>query len=121
MLKVSLVVLAQGPDDRMISEETRTVTVSAHGALVLMTAKVSVGQLLTLRNSTTDEEVLCRVAYVNTHVGEKKEVGLDFMKPRPRFWRISFPPPDLTTRSPEAKSDANPRLRGTTIDVGKKK
>jgi hypothetical protein len=76
----------------MISEETRTVTVSAHGALVLMTAKVSVGQLLTLRNSTTEEEVLCRVAYVNPHVGEKKEVGLDFMKPCPRFWRISFPP-----------------------------
>jgi hypothetical protein len=92
MLKVSLVVLAQGPDNRMISEETRTVTVSAHGALVLMTAKVSVGQLLTLRNSTTEEEVLCRVAYVNPHVGEKKEVGLDFMKPCPRSWRISFPP-----------------------------
>jgi hypothetical protein len=121
MLKVSLVVLAQGPDNRMISEETRTVTVSAHGALVLMTAKVSVGQLLTLRNSTTEEEVLCRVAYVNPHVGEKKEVGLDFMKPCPRFWRISFPPPDWTTRSPEAKSDANPRPRGTTTDVGKKK
>jgi phosphotransferase system HPr-like phosphotransfer protein len=75
MLKVSLVVLAQGPDDRMISEETRTVTVSAHGALVLMTAKVSVGQLLTLRNSTTDEEVLCRVALCQHSSGRKEGSG----------------------------------------------
>ena len=103
MLKVSVVVLAQGPDNKMISEETRTVTVNAHGAMILLTAKVSVGQLLTLRNQQSEDEVLCRVAYVNPHLGEKKEVGVDFTKPCPSFWRISFPPRDWTPQSPEAK------------------
>ena len=107
MLKISVVVLAQGADNKMISEETRTITVNAHGAMILLTAKVSVGQLLTLRNSRSGEEVLCRVAYVNPHLGEKKEVGVDFMKPFPRFWRISFPPADWTNRAPEAKGSTN--------------
>jgi hypothetical protein len=34
---------------------------------------------------------------------EQREVGLDFVKASPGFWRISFPPPDWTTESPEAK------------------
>src|SRR5260370_38415831 len=105
MLKVSVVVLAHDTDNKLISEETRTVTVKAHGAMIVLTAKVSVGQLLTLRNSRSGEEVLCRVAYVNPHLGEKKEVGADFMKPCPRFWTISFPPPDCTHPVPEAKGN----------------
>jgi hypothetical protein len=107
MLKVSVVVLAHDTDNKLISEETRTVTVNAHGAMILLTAKVSVGQLLTLRNSRSGEEVLCRVAYVNPHLGEKKEVGVDFMKACPRFWRISFPPADWTNRAPEAKGNTS--------------
>lgn len=104
MVKVSVVVLTHGPANKMISEETRTVTVNAHGAMILLTTKVSVGELLTLRNQRSEEEVPCRVAYVKPHLGEKKEVGVDFTKPCPKFWRISFPPADWTTQSPEAKS-----------------
>ena len=98
MLKVSVVVLSQGADDKIISEETRTITVNGHGAMIVLTAKVSVGQLLTLRNAKSGEEVLCRVAYVNPHLGEKKEVGIDFMKPCPKFWRITDAPRMRFTR-----------------------
>src|SRR5713101_6468930 len=104
MVKVSVVVLAQGADNKRVSEETRTVTVNAHGAMVLLELKVSIGQLLTLRNSRTGEEAHCRVVYLSPHQSEKREVGVDFMKPSPRFWRISFPPSDWTTRSPGAKA-----------------
>jgi hypothetical protein len=104
MLKVSVVVLSQEADNNSVSEETRTVTVNAHGAMILLSSKVSIGQLLTLRNSRTEEEVLCRVAYLSPHQSEKREVEVDFMKPCPRFWRISFPPPDWTTQSPESKT-----------------
>ena len=105
IVKVSVMVLAEGTDNKPVSEETRTVTVNAHGAMILLGFKVSIGQLLTLRNSRTGEEVACRVVYVSPHESEKRQVGVDFMKPCPRFWRISFPPPDWTTRSPEAKGD----------------
>jgi hypothetical protein len=120
MVKVSVVVLSQGADNRLISEETRTVTVNAHGAMILLTAKASVGQLLTLRNAKSGEEVLCRVAYVNPHLGEKKEVGIDFVKPCPWFWRISFPPADWANRAPEAKGTTN-RYGGIPTDEKKAK
>ena len=104
MLKVSVVVLAHGADNKVASEATRTVTVNAHGASVMLGLKVSVGQILMLRNSGTGEEASCRVVYLSPHQSEKREVGVDFMKSCPGFWRISFPPPDWTIRSPEAKS-----------------
>ena len=104
ILKVTVVVLAQGSDNKLVSEVTRTVTVNAHGAQVLLGLKVSIGQLLTLRHSGTGEEVSCRVVYLSPHQSEKREVGVEFMRPSPGFWRISFPPPDWTMRSPEAKS-----------------
>ena|SRR5205809_4627540 len=92
-------------ENKPVSEETRTVTVNAHGAMVLLGLKVLIGQLLTLRNSRTGEEVACRVVYVSPHESEKRQVGVDFMEPCPRFWRISFPPANWTTRSPEAKGN----------------
>jgi len=108
MLEVSVVVLAQGPDNKPVSEVTHTVTVNAHGAKVLMRVRVSIGQLLTLKHSGTEEQVLCRVAYISPHQSEKREVGLDFMKACPGFWHIAFPPPDWTTRTSEAKSRVGP-------------
>jgi hypothetical protein len=113
IVKVSVKVLAEGTDNKPVSEETRTVTVNAHGAMILLVLKVSIGQLLTLRNSRTGEEVACRVVYLSPHETEKRQVGVDFMEPCPRFWRISFPPPDWTTRSPEPKAtQANPAALG---------
>src|SRR6266404_6490492 len=108
MLKVSVVVLAHGADNKRVSEETRTVTVNAHGAMILLGMKVSIGQILMLRHSGTGEEVSCRVVYLSPHQSEKREVGVDFMKACPGFWRISFPPPDWTIRSPEAKNSPGP-------------
>ena len=105
MVKVSVMVLAGEADNKPVSEETRTVTVNAHGAMILLGLKVSIGQLLTLRNSTTGEEIACRVVYVSPHESEKRQEGVDFIEPCPRFWRISFPPSDWTTRSPEAKGN----------------
>jgi hypothetical protein len=105
IVKVSVMVLSEGTDNKTVSEETGTVTVNAHGAMILLGLKVSIGQLLTLRNSTTGEEVACRVVYVSPHQAEKRQIGVDFMEPCPRFWRISFPPPDWTTQSPEAKGN----------------
>lgn len=103
MLNASVVVLAQGPDNKPVSEETRTLTVNAHGGVVLLRLGVSMGQLLTLRNSHTKEEVSCRVVYVNPHLLDKREVGVEFTKPCPRFWGLAFPPSNWTPRSPEAK------------------
>ncbi len=80
--------------------------VNAHGALVLLAMKVTAGDPLTIRNPQTDEEQPCRVVYLGPHQSEKQQVGIEFIKASPRFWRIAFPPADWTPRSEEAKGPA---------------
>ena len=103
MLNASVLVETRGAENKQVSEQTRTVVVNAHGGVILLTLNVSMGQLLTLRNSQTGEEASCRVAYVSPHLLDKKEVGVEFTKPFPRFWGVAFPPSDWTPRSPKAK------------------
>src|SRR5258708_22918941 len=78
MIKVSVMVLAEEADKKSVSEETRTVTVNAHGAMILLGLKVSIGQLLTLHNSRTGEEVACRVVYLSPHEEENRQEHVDF-------------------------------------------
>ncbi len=120
ILKASVLVLARDADNKPLSEETHTVTVNAHGAMILLSLKVSIGEVLMLRHLRTGEEVSCRVVYVNPHQSGRREIGIDFIKPFPRFWRISFPPDDWTTRSPEAKGSTS-RSRSPETDSKKKK
>jgi hypothetical protein len=101
LLKIPVVVIALGPDKQPVSEETYTLVVSAHGGLIHLAMKVTVGQELTIKNPETREEQLCRVVRLNTTQPEITEVGFEFVKPAPQFWRISFPPPDWTLGDPK--------------------
>ena len=96
MLKAPVAILMEGERNEIISEDTRTVTVNAHGALIALQLDVHIGQMLTLRNSRSGEEAKCRVAYIGPQQNETKVVGIDFMRPRPEFWSILFPPADWT-------------------------
>ena len=73
MLNASVVVLTQGADGKPVSEETRTVVVNAHGAVFPLRLSVSMGQLLTLRNSKSGEEVSCRVVYHSPRQSDKRD------------------------------------------------
>ena len=114
ILKTPVVVLTRGDDNKTGSDQTRTITVNAHGAMIVTRLKLSVGQMVTLRNSRTEEEALCRVVYLSPHQEEKREVGIEFIEPRPHFWFISFPPADWTPKSPEAKGNTDRYSRTPT-------
>jgi hypothetical protein len=103
-MSISVAVTAQAADKSAASEEARTEIVNAHGALMFLEMKTTIGQLLTLKNNMTGEEVACRVVFARKNTPDKSEVALEFIKPAPKFWRIAFPPPDWTPRSPEAKT-----------------
>ena len=92
---------AQG---KPFDEEADTLAINAHGALVLLQARVTSGSLLTLRNNVTKEEQECVVAFLGPVRGNKAEIGLEFSARRPQFWRVAFPPEDWTPRSPEART-----------------
>ncbi len=80
---------------------TSTAIVNAHGALILLGAKVSSGQLLAVKNPRTNEELACRVVFIGPSQLSKTEIGVEFLKPAPKFWRIDFPPEDWTPFSDE--------------------
>ena len=83
-----------GPKESAFEEETQTLIVNLHGALVVLEGKVSRGQMIHLKNRTTREEQPCRVASLGPTSGGKTQIGLEFLKPSPDFWHISFPPED---------------------------
>ena len=93
-----------GPRDKSFEEATQTLVVNAHGALVEIAGKVAKGQTLRLTNRSTQEEQLCHVVYVGAVPGDKAQVGVEFDKPCPAFWRIAFPPEDWTAPEPEPAS-----------------
>ncbi len=88
----------------MASEETYTLIVNAHGALIHLALTVEIGQLLGIKNVQTMEQLVCRVVNLGPDQTGKREVGIEFEQPSPRFWRIAFPPSDWTPRSPDAKA-----------------
>ena len=92
---------AQGKDFEELSE---TLAINAHGALVLLAARVTSGSAVHMRHNKTEEEQECHVAFLGPVRGGKAEIGLEFTVPRPTFWRVAFPPEDWTPRSPEART-----------------
>lgn len=84
-------------------ERTQTVSISPHGAMVLVSKRVDKGQQLVLRNLRTEAEAECVAVYVARTPKDQYEVGLSFMLPNRAFWGVVFPPADWSTRHPDAK------------------
>jgi hypothetical protein len=84
-------------------EHTKTLIVNAHGALLQLEEPVREGQALSERNVITGEETPCKVVDISLGTDGAAEIGVEFAQPNPRFWQVSFPPTDWSTRNPEAK------------------
>lgn len=91
---MSIVVRAEFKGEPPLTEETTTVVVNAHGALVVLAMKVHPGQKLVIRNWGAGEDAECTVIHVRESQEPKKEVGIAFPHARPQFWGIEFPPAD---------------------------
>lgn len=92
---------AQG---KPFEEFTETLAINAHGALVLLEARVTSGSAVKMQHKRTEEEQECHVAFLGPVRGGKAEIGLEFSAPRPSFWRVSFPPEDWSPKHPEART-----------------
>jgi len=98
-----IVVSEDAPKEKAFQENTQTLVVNAHGALIGLTANVTKGQLLRLNNQATKEEQLCRVMHIGQKTAGVTQIGVEFTTPSPNFWRIAFPPDDwITTAQPQA-------------------
>ena len=91
-LDVVLVVRGESVERLAFQEETFTTSVSAHGALVVLSTKVALGQTIYLKNPKTQKEMEGRVTRFGPLYGNQAQVGVDFAKPTLTFWPAVFPP-----------------------------
>ena len=110
LMQVAVRIRGTDPQGHKIEEETETLAINAHGALVLLAAKLISGSKIMLQHKKTQEEHECHVAFLGPVRGGKAEIGLEFTSPHPTFWRVAFPPEDWSTRSPEARTALHTRL-----------
>ena len=92
LIDVPVVIRGETADHRAFEEETFTVTVSAHGALVMLATQVALGQKLLLLNPKNLDQREGRVAYKSADHAGLSKVALEFAQPAPEFWPISSPP-----------------------------
>ena len=102
-LQVPIVIEADRPGKPRLTENTHTIVVNAHGALIQMRTSLDHGQIVTLRNIRTSEECECVVKLATPSGPGKFNTALEFTKPSPAFWHVSFPPEDWSVRHPDAK------------------
>lgn len=93
-IQTKVVVFGKTTAGAQFQEETVTQAVNAHGALLLMKNAVAHSQRLVLTNVTTKEDIECRVVFLGPKQGDQTQIGVEFLKPSPNYWRISFPPED---------------------------
>jgi hypothetical protein len=102
-LCIDIEVALQKDGPKATPEITKTLVVSAHGALLLLINPCRAADLLTLTNSRTKEQASCRVVDVSAGNTGVPEVAVEFLKPQKNFWHIAFPPSDWSPRGAESK------------------
>jgi len=82
----------EGSDKREpFSENTVTVLVFSHGAVIRLASSLAPGQLVFLTNEKTKKEVVCQVIKSKNYRSVTGYVELEFTEPAVGFWGMRFP------------------------------
>jgi periplasmic protein TonB len=82
----------EGSDKRVpFSENTQTVLVLPHGAVIRTNTPLASGQLVFLTNEKTKKEVVCQVVKSKSTGSSGSYVELQFTEPAPGFWGLQLP------------------------------
>jgi hypothetical protein len=113
MLSVPLRVHGIDADGATFAVETKSHTVSLHGASIELEQAVAFGDILILENETTKETVEGKVVTIKRSRDAKTYVGVEFTDFDLNFWHMAFP-----------ASGAKPLRRGvgqrTAVQVAEK-
>jgi hypothetical protein len=92
--EIAIVLLGTDTTGKMLSEETKTVVLSRHGAGVISRYRFLPDELLTLRlpDSTKEAEIRL-VGQIGGEPG-RYIYGVAFVDPDPHFWPMEFPEPE---------------------------
>ena len=90
----------------LFTEETQTVLVFEHGAVIRLSAAVADGQLLFLTNKKTGKEVVTQVIRKRSFRPTSCYVDLEFTEACPGFWGIEFPAADSSSADTNLREQA---------------
>jgi len=93
-LNVPVVVYRATGEGPQFYENTQTLVVSAHGALIALTDMVVPRQRLLVQNPNSGQHLECRVVSVKKDLIGAPKVAVEFTRPAPGFWHLAFPPAD---------------------------
>jgi len=109
-VNITMPVVVKGKiNGQAFEEESHTISVNAHGGMIRLAAKVMRTQQISLVNPKTTEEMPCTVIFLGQKENGKTEVGVEFVQPSPRFWRIAFPPEDWDPTERKRPGSSAPR------------
>ena len=94
VIDIPVTVFGQDTSGKIFQEESSTVTVSTHGACVLLSTDIDTQKPALLINAKTKDEAQCRVVHRREVENGRREIGFDFETPHPKIWGIGFPPDD---------------------------
>jgi hypothetical protein len=109
LMQVAVRVRGSDAQGKSVDEETETLAINAHGALVMLQSRLTSGSKVLLQHKRTQEEQECHVVFLGPVRAGKAEIGLEFTSPHPTFWRVAFPPEDWTPKHPEARTVSSHR------------
>ena len=100
------------PSSGTIPFPLRTAVLSKLDLSLFFSMRVEGGQKILIRNTETLEEQFVREIHVTPTAESKTEVGAEFLRPAPKFWRISSPTTGrpTTRKSPPTPSNALTQL-----------
>ncbi len=104
LMQVGVRIRGDNAEGGSFEEETSTLAINAHGALILLQARITSGSRVHMQHKGTQQEQECHVVFLGPVRSGKAEVGLEFSSPCPTFWRVAFPPEDWSPKHPEART-----------------
>lgn len=91
---IPILVLGTDAQGQVFQEEATTMVVNAHGGLFHLNAPVARQMRLTLEHPVTMERQAVVVVFVGEGPEGRQQVGVEFVRPAPNFWRIDYMPQD---------------------------
>lgn len=93
MLTVPLKVHGITQDGETFAVDTKSHTVSLHGAAIQLDQPVELGDVLLLENELTQEKAEGKVVTIKKGRDGKVYVGVEFTDSQLNFWHMAFPAP----------------------------
>jgi len=90
-LCVDLIVHGDSEASGKFRVESRTVSVSLHGGMMVLEPEVTIGQSLVLINTNSGQKAECRVVAAKPGRDGKRHVAFEFTSADLNFWKMCFP------------------------------